>query len=661
MKKIADFIFRYRLLLAVLLVALGVLFNLNGSSISLWSAFGAPEKNTGLLAGEARVIRTDEWGTLTPMTISQSYGNEPYAWTSDILRGTDTDVFMVYSLPVRSPAVLFHPFQIGYLFFGPERGLSFFWCGRLIFLLLVTFDFLRVLTGDDRILSLAGAFLTTFSPVVQWWFAINGLVEMLLFGELIIICADRLMNEAVFAKRVFCMALIGWSAGCYALTMYPAWMIPLAYVFLAIFIWVILKNKAACHFSRWDISAVICTLAALALSLGAICYRSREVIDIVMHTDYPGSRVETGGGWAQMFFFWPAGIFFAWQDIGSIPVLNVCEASLFFSFAPLGLLLSIFLLGRRKGREPLTILLLIAYAILTVYSYVGLPGILAKITLLSKSRGIRAAAIVSFLDILLLLRAVSEIRKDQAAEEHHSLPRFFVPAAAMLSAGLSVLLAGGVYAWFGPVYISKKKALALCLFLCLCFAAFLSYAFRQEKRVFTAAAACSLAVFSALASGIAVNPLQQGFGDLYETDLAKEMRSLTEAEPEAKWLVANGISFPAMNYPLMMGARTINCTNTYPNLTLWKAFDPDGRYRSVYNRYAYIYTDIVPEAEASKDEKFSLQGAVDNFHVKLSPEELKAIGVSYVLSKEDLEEYSDANVSFECIFEDPSYSIFAVK
>lgn len=124
--KVIEKIVRCRLVIALVLIILGVAFNINGSSFSLWSVCSPPYEDTGLIAGEARDIRIDEWGCLTPMTLSQARGEHPFSWFSYIIRGGNTDVFMVYSLPVRTPAIIFHPFLIGYLIFGMERGLSFF-------------------------------------------------------------------------------------------------------------------------------------------------------------------------------------------------------------------------------------------------------------------------------------------------------------------------------------------------------------------------------------------------------------------------------------------------------------------------------------------------------------------------------------------------------
>lgn len=52
-----------------------------------------------------------------------------------------------------------------------------------------------LLSGGDKRLAVSGAFLVAFAPVVQWWFAINGLVEMLVFGQLSVLLLQKYMTD----------------------------------------------------------------------------------------------------------------------------------------------------------------------------------------------------------------------------------------------------------------------------------------------------------------------------------------------------------------------------------------------------------------------------------------------------------------------------------
>ena len=94
------------------------------------------------IIGTNRYIRSDEWLVNTPYAISQQYND--YKYFSNLPRSTKTDMFSTIFVPVKDILVFTRPFNIGYLILGEEYGLSFYWYGRLIALLLVTFELMML-------------------------------------------------------------------------------------------------------------------------------------------------------------------------------------------------------------------------------------------------------------------------------------------------------------------------------------------------------------------------------------------------------------------------------------------------------------------------------------------------------------------------------------
>ena len=68
--KIADFVYRWRYIIGAVAVLLLVAFNISGSSIHFWSNYIQTDSN-GVLLGNARSIRSDEWVVSTPFAFSQ--------------------------------------------------------------------------------------------------------------------------------------------------------------------------------------------------------------------------------------------------------------------------------------------------------------------------------------------------------------------------------------------------------------------------------------------------------------------------------------------------------------------------------------------------------------------------------------------------------------
>ena len=144
--------------------------------------------------------------------------------------------------------MIFRPFQLGYLFLSQAKGLSFFWMGRLIVLFLVSFEMGMMITKEDKILSLSYTLLLTFSPILQWWFAVNYIAEIFIFGQLAVLVVYQYINTQNYKKRFILSLLFAFTACGYAFALYPAWQFPLAYVFLFLAIWLIWDNHENSHY-----------------------------------------------------------------------------------------------------------------------------------------------------------------------------------------------------------------------------------------------------------------------------------------------------------------------------------------------------------------------------------------------------------------------------
>ena len=243
LNKFLDFIYKYRYFIAIVLVVIGVLFSLHGSSISLWNTvYNTGVTDNGILFGNWRPIRSDEWAVTTPLIFSQFHNG--FEIFTDIIRGLpNTEVFSLYGLPVLNILEIFRPFHLGYLLLGFEKGLSFFWVGRFIALFLVTFEFAMIITNKNKRLSVIAAFMVSLAPNVQWWFATNGIVELFVFGELALILLYKYMNTENFKSRVLMLFFMMICAGGYIFILYPAYQIPMFYAFLFLAIYIIIDNK----------------------------------------------------------------------------------------------------------------------------------------------------------------------------------------------------------------------------------------------------------------------------------------------------------------------------------------------------------------------------------------------------------------------------------
>ena len=635
-KKIFDWIFKYRYWIAIIIFILCIIFELSGSSIGAWGTFiQTDQTDDGVIFGKSREVRSDEWAVLTPMTFSQSF--DGFNYFSNIIRADKTDVAMVYALPIMNFIQIFRPFQLGYLFLGIAKGLSFFWYGRFIALFLVMIELFMILTKKNKVLSVIGAFLITLAPIVQWWFAVNGIAEIFIFGGLAIILLYKYMNTDSLKKRCLYLFFLYICAGGYLLVLYPAWQIPMFYIFLAIAIWVIVQNRKNCKMNYKDFISIGITILAFALTMGYIFYNSFDTIKAVMGTVYPGSRAETGGGVGTYFFQYPMNIFLPFKEAGLL--INLSESSVVFGLFPIGIILTCIVLFKEKKKDLLLILFSILYIIFSVWCIWGFPEILAKLTLLSNSQAKRAFLAVGVLDVLLLIRSLSLMEK----------PLKRIPSI-IISVVLTILMVF-MCEKNNHEYVTLKMGIAMGIMLIYLFYMALRYKAKYANICFSAGI-----IFVMLMSGLTVNPVRKGVDNIYNSNIIKKVQEINNNE-NGNWIVEE-LGFPIGNYILMAGVPVINSSNTYPDLERWQKIDTESKYEDIYNRYSHISIKI-RNNDNMPAEKFELLGP-DYMNVYLTPEEIKSLDVKYIFTVNNLEDFNTNNLKFEKIYEYNSYKIYGL-
>lgn len=94
---LGEFLYRWRYAVAVVVLAVCVLLNLNGSSIGCWTGILADGQDSGLIFGVNRAVRSDEWAVNTPMAFAQYLDPQgAYPYFGQVMRGAATDSFIVY-------------------------------------------------------------------------------------------------------------------------------------------------------------------------------------------------------------------------------------------------------------------------------------------------------------------------------------------------------------------------------------------------------------------------------------------------------------------------------------------------------------------------------------------------------------------------------------
>ena len=680
-KKLLHTLFVYRWWIGLSAIALCTVLRLHGSSIGFFVTNFLGGEDSSLLWGIPRGIRSDEFVAFTPMALSQAQSG--FKWMSPLWGYTPHDMFIIYGQPVMNPVTLYRPFSVGYILFGKEMGLAFYWSSRMVILFLVSFEFGRLLTKDRRKLALAYALLAGFAPVVQWWFSINELVEMLIFLQSSVLLFRYFLLSRSLLVKAACTAALTICAGGFMLAFYPAWMIPLFYVLIACMVSMLIENRkeislqhsiphgagrvrAAGNTVRrnilTDVLFLSAAVAVLAVSLLHILHNSWGTIQAVMNTSYPGQRNYTGGDADQLMLLFRGWTSWLWSFAENG---NPCEASDFLNFFPIGMILSAVAVFKEKKKDTWLIALNIASLALILFILLPLPGAFGKVTMLSMTSAGRMTVIIGFAQLLVLIRALAVV------DYHERLYRLVIPCCALFC----VL---SFYSSSPDIMTSVLKWVTILIGTGM---VFLLGKYQTGKEAWQDAFLVSVLVISMIGGGL-VNPVSQGLGSLYDNNIVKAMEKINEEE-SGLWVSNGSGSWLLANLPPAAGARSLNALATYPDKSLWTDLGLESG-EEVWNRYAHLTLCITtdPESEAAgwnpdgSNSPFSPgQAGVgltcaagqasavvtfpDSITLFITVPKLKELGVNYILSNSDLSQFD----GLECIcqFPDQQKSIWRVQ
>lgn len=641
-----ELIYKYRFVLSFLLLIMLVSFKISGSSMGCWKLF-LGDGESGIRLGEPRVWRSDEWGTLTPLCFRQQYNTlGAYNRYSQTLGSILTDNMLVYGQPSWDILTLFRPFYWGYLFFGSERGLSWFWCSRLIVLFLSWFELGMLITDGQKKLSVMLAVCVSFAPFLQWWFAINGLVEMLIYGACFVLGSNYLVSHAFNPRKIAVAVGMAVCAVGYVLTFYPTWMVPVAWGFVPLFLWVIIWKFNRKVLRRVDVMPWLLIFVITAAGLTILAVTSWDVITAELNSVYPGNAPSSSGGtglWWMMKYPISLVSRFSMNEL-------IVENSSIICFAPAGFILALWVIIKEKKKDPLLILLLGMNLFLAWYYCVGIPKWLAKILLLSFVNSNRGPQVLGFLRLTLFARAVA--LKEKAPK------RWLAALAAVISSAVPMRLALG-FTKYEPgglryeYFDTAEKIVVVWAILAVVF--YLLYRARKSKYTMAVLGVCTVV----LASSIWINPVAKGVPEITKSETMQQIRDLVKEDPQAIWLVVD-MAYPATNIPAMAGADCLNTTQTYPQKTRWEMLDKEGEYEDIYNRYCHI--------RASLGSKTMLElVSTDYVEVILSPEDLKKLNIRYIVSTNDFDEkiaagttniFTDSGIEFQKYYEGAQLSIY---
>lgn len=639
MKKIRSlgiFLIKWRYVIALFVLFCSISLNLNGSSIANWNSFGVRETVSGIrsetktvddyqgiqklklwipslsrnddtIIGSPRPIRSDEWLVQTPFYLSQvKTGNH---FINKSYQDSGQNMMLAYNVSSWHISTIGKPFNWGFLFLGASRGLSWYWSFKIIALLLLSYEFAMILTSKRKILSVVSSFWITFTPTVQWWF-MQHLGDVVFFSLLIMVSIYHYFNSE---KKVFkiimainlIIALIG-----FPLIIYPAFQVPFAYVimaFTAIQLFKALKNKKV---KLFDVIVVAVTLFVSLMIDALTIYQSWDAISATLHTVYPGKRISLGGEytWKNLSDF----LFNIFLPFKTPQVSNQVELSSSFNFLLYILLILPFVIKREDIKKNIFGIILVIYSLMLMfYSIVGIPTILAKLTLFSYVPFSRSWQSMSVIAVFASVWFISFIwDRLERIKLTKILPSLLFVTILYLYRGLT-----------DDIYKNYLGRFTTISFIVIMLVAFICILYRKNRIFY------SILLVIIATGGLTVNPVTHGIGVIENKLLSHEVESIVEKNPNAIWM---SDSTNLYHFVQMFGAKGIDGVRFYPDKQLMTKIDKQNQYEEVWNRYAHLKYSLT-------NEKTSMTAPVpDNVNINLNIKELKDLNVKYILTTRDL-------------------------
>lgn len=593
---------------AALYVALG----LNQTSLGIWeTAYPAHPVEQSIDLGTAKRIRSDEWMVQTPWVLNQVLNGSPVS--NPNVGGESAP--LLSSMPVGDAIALPQLKYAGFHFLGLDRGVSWSWAYKSFALAWSFLWLLLVLTRGNLPASLLGAGWIYFSSYTQWWFSSN-LPEIMIAFALGVTGAIYALRSVRRTHVAMGCVLIFYAAANLALNLYPPFIVPLAYLGIAILCGYLVANgyPGRSQHLHFRIVAIAATTALVAAYGYTFIGMASDSIQAMLGTVYPGKRISASGGVSIVKGFY--GFYEVFRsgelDLPMRPT-NASEASSFVLLWPMVLLL--IPVRTLFHRENALLLACVSFCIVaSLWMLLSMPSYLqwlmqkAGWSLVTPKRTIMALGVGSVLACTVLFSSMQE-RND--GDKGITGGRIL----ALVAAFIGVLVLGWKLHQIDQQFFSWK------ILLIGTGAAGLAAAGIALGR--TCFLVAGLVIYALPTFGI--NPLVSGISSISQKPILMAAASHGKQHDD-KWLAvgdkyfAQGLKAHGLN--VFGGAQFL------PDRRSLSVLDPSGRYQDIWNRYAIVQVISNPHSHAAAFRK--TRGDQYSITLNVCGEELRRIGITHV-------------------------------
>lgn len=631
--KIFNTLFRFRWIIYLFVFIVCVLFKIHGSSIGFISTILTEKTNdqeSSTIIGDPRGIRSDEFNVMTPYYMSQV--DNDFEKYSNQMSLSGQNMVIGYHAPVKDLTTIAQPLNWGYILFGKEYGLSWYWCLKQILIFAFALECMLILTKKKKILSMVGALLIAYSPVIQWWFAPH-MPDVMLWGMAVFTTAYHFLATKKHWLKNVLMIVFPITAADYCISLFPSLQVGIAIFFAIILILVLLRDKIIIFSDKKQTIRIIVSLLLLGILVGFFVLTNLDGLKASLNTVYPGHRVSTGGDYGLGDLI--TRLSFIFLPFKEITYSNACEQSSFLHFGLFFIMLSPFIITRLKNKKDQDYKVGIGFvAIMVVFGFfmlVGFPEWLAKITFFSYIN--RMDIVFGFVSVFFTIWSINALMVIKPRLEIG----YYLAALAIYSFIVITTINSDILGYISKRFLAIEIMVIIVLLILLYF--------KNKKPAYI------LTTGLVIVSGFTINPLVYGISDITNHPSAHKVSEILSNDNDSYW-IGLGNTGIIQNYLLALGAKAINSVNYYPDYKKWTIIDPENKYEDVWNRYAHI---VVYVSEDQENHLEVIQS--DAINVRLTLSTMRELNVRYVMSLDKIEE-NDPEYSLDVIYQDSNCYIY---
>lgn len=590
-------------------------------------------------------IRSDEWLVFTPLTIAQ-YTHHPKFPVVNTNLGEDGQNMLVVGMtgvPVAHISSIAKPATWGFFLFDLKRALSWYWCFPIFACLFALWGVGALLLSGQWRSSFLIALWFSVSPYVAAWS--NWPAYAVFFPSLALISAIAILRSHSKYLLLALGCILGVALAGFVLVLYPPWQVSLGYVFLALAVGIVVRDKLYRNFNKFRLASYAIAIIVAGLILWKWWLDAHLAIQTMMATVYPGQRTTVTGGSVAL----PA-LLRGFTNLVTLHKLdstysNRSEiASFYYMLLPLALIFVLRVYQKAIGAVEISLAVSISFIL--YFMLAGVPVELARFSLWGRVPPNRADLALGLSNMILCGILLSSSPKTISNKIPIKTVAFVVALLWVAVVIKSVAhLHTSILSGFSPGVIVGL------LFVVLVSGYWLALGkFREFIYINLALSVATIWSF---------NPINIAPHSVTATSFTNGLDVKKSDQVASQRILVLETQIPAM-YLLASGLPVANGVFYYPQGSLWERLDKNHTESNAYNRYQHLFFSggVVENKDNYRIE--SPQADIVRVVVDLERFDFRKTGASFVVAPQHEESALMKNTMLTFMKNEQGWSWFQI-